>query len=499
MSIPDLPGTILGGYEIRALLGSGGMASVYRGFDPNLQRPVAIKVLASAAAAIPGFAERFRQEARLIANLRHPHIVQVYDFGEQQGLTYMVQELLPGPTLEQYMADLAARGTPLPPAKVVKIISQLASALDAAHAAGVIHRDVKPGNALWNATGALVLTDFGIAKNIITPNNQTQAGLVMGTPAYMSPEQAQGLTLTPASDIYALGVVLYELITGKVPFEGTTPMGVVLQHIQSPPPPLHPHRPDVPPEVEAVVQRALDKEPGARFASASAMAQALQQAWPVTPRGAAVAINDQPTQIWSNGSVAAPPVQVAAVPARSSAAPGPTPRPDPVPAVQASPGAAVRRPPLVLLGLGGLLALMLLAGTFLTLRPAGTVADRPTDIQPTAAPQVTATVVPAATALPPAATDAPVAQLRALFDAGAPDLPAGQGDALRTALDDTQRALAEGETERARARLVELQRELLRGARAREIEPRFVRQALTGISAVAERAGLTLPLSVSSE
>lgn len=498
MSAPDLIGSTLGGYGVQALLGSGGMASVYRGFDPNLQRPVAIKVLSSAAAAIPGFAERFQQEARLIANLRHPNIVQVHDFGEENGLTYMVQELLPGPTLEQYMADLAARGTPLPPAKVVKIISQLADALDAAHAAGVIHRDVKPGNALWNAAGALVLTDFGIAKNIIAPNNQTQAGLVMGTPAYMSPEQAQGLTLTPASDIYALGVVLYELIAGKVPFEGATPMGVVLQHIQSPPPPLHPHRPDVPPDVEAVVQRALDKEPGARFGSASALAQALQQAWPVTPRGAAVAINDQPTQIWSNGSVAAPPVQVTAVPALSSAAPGPTPQPDPTPTVQASPGAAARRPPFVLLVLGGLLALFLLVGLLLALRTAESVADRPTAIQPTDVSQLVQTAAPAATAPPAAPTDGPVAQLRALFD-NAADLPAGQGAELRAALDDTQRALAEGDTGRAQARLVELQKELLQGARAREIEPRFVRQAMTGISALADRAGLTLPLSVSSE
>jgi eukaryotic-like serine/threonine-protein kinase len=239
-SAANLAGTRLGVYEIQALIGSGGMASVYRGFDHNLQRPVAIKVLSAEAAREPGFAERFRQEARLIASLRHPNIVQIYDFGEQSGHTYMVQELLPGPTLEQQFVELAAQGSRLSGHEIVDIARQLAAALDAAHAAGIIHRDVKPSNALWNAIGALALTDFGIAKNTLTAAGHTQVGVVVGTPNYLSPEQAQGLPLTPASDIYALGVLLYELITGALPFESRTPMGVVLAHIQTPPPPLRP-------------------------------------------------------------------------------------------------------------------------------------------------------------------------------------------------------------------------------------------------------------------
>ena len=189
MSTAKLIGARLGGYEVKDLLGSGGMASVFRGFDPNLQRLVAIKVLSLTAAAMPGFTDRFRQEARLIANLRHPNIVHIYDFGEERGLIYMVQELLPGPTLEQRMADVSRRRARLASDEIITIITQLAGALDAAHAAGVIHRDVKPANALWNAIGALVLTDFGIAKNTVAPVNQTQAGMVMGTPTYMSPEQ----------------------------------------------------------------------------------------------------------------------------------------------------------------------------------------------------------------------------------------------------------------------------------------------------------------------
>ncbi len=187
---PQLIGARLGAYEIQGLLGSGGMANVYRGFDTNLHRAVAIKVLSPAAAAEPGFVDRFRQEARLIANLRHPNIVQVYDFGQQDSAIYMVQELLAGPTLEAWIGDLAAHGMRPSPAEIIQIITQLADALDAAHAAGIIHRDVKPANALWNDQSRLVLTDFGIAKQLISGTNQTQLGMIFGTPSYLSPEQA---------------------------------------------------------------------------------------------------------------------------------------------------------------------------------------------------------------------------------------------------------------------------------------------------------------------
>jgi serine/threonine-protein kinase len=499
---PNLIGTRLGGYDVQALIGSGGMASVYRGFDPNLQRSVAIKVLSPETAAQPGFADRFRQEARLIASLRHPNIVHVYDFGEHNGLTYMVQELLPGPTLEQRLSEAVAQGVPLSRDDILSMTAQLASALDAAHAAGIIHRDVKPGNALWNTYGALVLTDFGIAKNTLTAANYTQVGLVMGTPTYLSPEQAQGLPLTPASDIYALGVVLYELIAGKAPFESPTPMRVVMSHIQDSPPPLCPLRPDLPPAAEAVVLRALAKDPAQRFGKAGELAQALERAWPASAQGS---IHQQVTQHWSSPRVAGSPALV----------PGPA-----RPPVGAGVASARQRPaasrgstrPLPLV-LGALLALLLLGGAVLALRGEQGASDRtgaatampaqaPAGTSPTAlsAPSAPASVTtaPATPALAAAVAD-PMVQLRALFVNGAADGRIGKdGDALIARLDEAQRALAQGDAKAATAQLHALQQQLLNGARDGTIAPEVMRQALSAVDEIAGSHGLMLPLSVAA-
>ena len=393
----NLIGATLGNYEIQALLGMGGMASVYRAFDRNLQRPVAIKVLSDAAAAQPGFAERFREEARLIANLRHPNIVPVYDFGEQDGLTYMVQELLPGPTLDQRLRGLVARKETLARDEVLAIVRQLAAALDAAHAAGIIHRDVKPANALWNTRGELVLTDFGIAKNTLAPSNHTQVGTVIGTPVYISPEQAQAQPLTPASDIYALGVVLFELLSGKVPFDAPTPLALLMCHVKVSPPPLRPLRPDLPAEVDLVVQQALAKDPDARFRSAGVLAQALERVWPAS---ADANIHNQATDVW-----------VSAVP-RASAPLRNTPVvPEPVlpPAGVLAASASAAAPPPRALGrlrwLGMVLALLLIGGVALAARGA-----HPIEAQ-TAPTDGATTVVPLPTATPTVSVPAPTAAL----------------------------------------------------------------------------------------
>jgi serine/threonine-protein kinase len=513
-----LIGTRLGGYEIQAQIGTGGMASVYRGFDHNLQRAVAIKVLSPMTATLPEFANRFRQEARLIASLRHPNIVHVYDFGEQDGLTYMVQELLPGPTLEQRLIDAAGQGIQLSREDILSITAQLASALDAAHAAGIIHRDVKPSNALWNAYGALVLTDFGIAKNTLTTLNYTEVGLVMGTPTYLSPEQAEGRPLTPESDIYALGVVLYELIAGKAPFVSTTPMRVVMSHIQEPSPPLRPLRLDLPPAAEMVVLRALAKDPDQRFATAGELAQALERAWTTVGASSVEApgtIHSQVTQHWSSP--------------RISGGAGPVPGPTSQPVGGAAPVA--RRPavsrgstrPLLLPFLGVLLALLLLGGVVLALRGERGANDRTSTAATAPAQALAGTSAPGslatAAATPPAATTAvlvgqpgavldtattptaadPIVQLRELLMASAGDGRLGKDrDAVITTLDAAQQALEQGDAKTATAQLQTLQQQLLTGARSGTIAPEVMRQALSGIDAIAHSHGLTLPFSVTA-
>lgn len=279
MSTDNLEVLQLGDYQIRGLLGSGGMARVYRGYDPALDREVAIKVIRTADQP-PDFIARFRREARVVANLRHPNIVQVYQFGEQDDFVYMVQELLPGPTLAQRIRRAGKRYISL--SNVHAMMTQLASALDFAHEQGVMHRDVKPANALYNTLGELVLTDFGLARNTAdTSHTATGAGVVLGTPGYISPEQAiSSATLTPACDIYALGVVLFELLTSRLPFQADAPMEVVLKHLYETPPLPSSLRPDVPPAVDKVILRALNKEPEKRYNSAGALVSAFQAAWP---------------------------------------------------------------------------------------------------------------------------------------------------------------------------------------------------------------------------
>lgn len=271
----------LGKYKLGPLLGKGGMAEVYQAYDPDRKCDVAIKLI-STANQPADFVKRFRREYDFAKRKlpAHPNIVEAYDAGEHAGFVYMVQELLPGPSLEQKIRKAGKRYVPLK--DVHAIIEQLASALDHAHEQGVVHRDVKPSNALYNANGNLVLTDFGIARSLADPSHTiTQEGVIMGTPGYIAPEQAiSSANVTAACDVYSLGVVLFELLTGRLPFDTGTTMEVVLKHLYEDPPRPSSLRSDIPKRVDDVVLRAMNKEPTKRYLKAGKLSEALQQAWP---------------------------------------------------------------------------------------------------------------------------------------------------------------------------------------------------------------------------
>lgn len=264
--------TVASRYELRAHLATGGMAAVFRGWDHRLCRPVAVKVLRQLDDADPSAIERFRREARSTAALQSPYIVEVYDFLRDDGCYYLVMELIEGVNLKE---QLALHG-PMAPEDAFPIAIQVCRALQAAHAHGFIHRDIKPQNILLDPSGLAKLTDFGIV-HIPRAQGFTTSGMVLGTADYISPEQAQGEPLGPTTDIYSLGVVLYEMLTAVLPFEGTTPVAVALQHASDPVPPLRSIRPEISPAVERVVMRALAKDPAWRYPSAHAMAATLGQ------------------------------------------------------------------------------------------------------------------------------------------------------------------------------------------------------------------------------
>ena len=268
----DLLGEIIGGYRLTDRLGQGAMAQVYRGLAPD-GRPVAVKLLHPSLTGDAGFLARFRREAEAAGPLDHPHIVKVLDHGSEGELHYLVMELVDGPSLQAALAD---RSEPLEPAEAVALVATLADALDYAHRQGIVHRDVKPSNVLL-ANGRLddpMLSDFGVAR-MVDATVATQAGALLGTPAYMAPEQGEGQPGDERSDVYALGVILYELLTGRPPFQADSPYALILRHIHTPPPPPRSLRPDLPPALEAVVLQALQKDPAARYPTAAAFAQAL--------------------------------------------------------------------------------------------------------------------------------------------------------------------------------------------------------------------------------
>ena len=259
-----------GRYRVADVLGRGGMAVVYLARDDELERPVAIKVLAGHLADDPVFRDRFVREARLAAGLSHPNIVQIYDAGEDDGNPYIVMEYVEGRSLADEL-DLEAR---LDPARVLDVGVQVCAGLEHAHATGLVHRDIKPGNLLLGDGGAVKIADFGIARAAET-TRLTQMGSVLGTAAYLSPEQALGEEVTASADLYSFGCVLYECLTGRTPYVFETLAELVVKHRQEPIRPVRELRPEIPEGLEAVVMRSLARNPEYRPPSAAALGQEL--------------------------------------------------------------------------------------------------------------------------------------------------------------------------------------------------------------------------------
>jgi serine/threonine-protein kinase len=261
------PGTPFGPFRIVASLGRGGMASVYRARDASLDRDVALKVLPAEFLHDPTFADRFRQEARVAAKLEHPHVVPIHGYGIDNGRPWMALRLLAGGSL----ADRLRQG-PLPPAEAARILSEVGSALDAAHARGIVHRDVKPANILLDENGRAYLADFGVAR-MLEGKSTTLTGMVQGTPAYMAPEQAMGAKVDRRADVYALGIVAFECLTGRVPYTGTTPVAVLMKHVTEPVP--EPAPGEVPDALRPLIRRSLAKSPTDRWPTTRDFTDAL--------------------------------------------------------------------------------------------------------------------------------------------------------------------------------------------------------------------------------
>jgi len=273
--ISELRGRRLGPYQLEELIGRGGMAVVYKALQPALRRHVAIKVLPAYFVHAEGFLARFRQEAEMVAHLEHPNILPIYDYGQEGDVPYIVMPLVSGGTLRQWLGE----GPTLD--RALRVFSHLLSALDYAHTRqpSIVHRDLKPSNVLMSHGDWPLLTDFGIAK-IVEPSMQlTRSGMMVGTPEYMAPEQSEGRGVDHRADLYAMGVILFEILTGHVPFQGSTPIAVILQHVQARVPAPREVNPALSPVWDEVIARSLAKAPADRYPSAAAMSEAIQAAW----------------------------------------------------------------------------------------------------------------------------------------------------------------------------------------------------------------------------
>jgi tRNA A-37 threonylcarbamoyl transferase component Bud32 len=271
--MPIEPGTTLGAYEVHEFLGQGAMGTVYRAYHAGLARVAAVKVL-QAIAPDPDATARFRREAQAIAQMRHPNVLNVYDFGEYQGTPYMIVEYMPGGS----MSDRMKAGERFDRTTTLRLLEGIAAALDYAHGLDIVHRDVKPANVLLDGIGNPVLADFGLAKLLQSASVKTVSGVTTGTPAYMSPEQVMGTTVGPPADTYALTTMAYELLAGGIPFEGEGMLELLYAHVHREPPPASTRNPDLSPAVDAVLARGLAKDPVTRWETGSAMVAALRGA-----------------------------------------------------------------------------------------------------------------------------------------------------------------------------------------------------------------------------
>lgn len=326
-------GAIIGGrYKLEQLLGQGGMSAVYQALDPNLQRQVAVKLIHPHLSTDPEFVTRFETEATAVARLKHPHIYQIHDFNHDNDLYYMVMEYVPGQTLDKKLKDLNRQHQRFNLRDVVRIMSLTCDAVHYAHRHGMIHRDIKPSNIMINEEGEPVLMDFGVAKILgDTAGSQTATGTALGTAAYMSPEQAQGGKVDTRADIYSLGIILYEIVSGERPFTGDSAVTVMMKHIQEPVPDLSQILRPVPTELANIISKALAKDPQDRYATAGEMAQELRaipldnlgetSRLPQITSDETIVYNNQEAQTMVAGSSATQANPAAPTPAKSSAIP----------------------------------------------------------------------------------------------------------------------------------------------------------------------------------
>lgn len=347
MNAPSWIGRSLGGrYLIEQMLGQGGMSAVYKANDPNLRRVVAVKLIHPHLSGDPRFLHRFEEEAAAVAQLRHPNIIQVFDFNRDADTYYMVMEFIAGETLQDRLRRYNRSGRFIPLGKAVHYIDNICAAIGYAHKRGLIHRDIKPANIMIDVHDQAILMDFGIVK-IVGAEKFTATGAVVGTALYLPPEVIRGETPDARSDIYSLGVTLYEIISGRPPFEADSAMTLMMMHLNDPLPDLAALRPDTPPELIAIVERALAKDRGDRFSSADEFSQALQALLPrlasLDPAGTASGVQSAP-------AAQAPIAPVAAQPA-TEVEPQPQARPQPAqppkpaaPSASPAPDSLTKRP-----------------------------------------------------------------------------------------------------------------------------------------------------------